>query len=103
MREHVIHEIIKRLVDSQLTCPVPINNLLDQAFLKHLNAFDGCKLCLGTGILSMKTSQFNCSKISTKVNTLLMSLVMQSRLYGAILELRQFGREEVSIILSRQY
>ena len=65
MREHVIHEIIKRLVDSRLTCPVPINNLLDQAFLKHLNAYDGCKLCLGTGIFSMKTSQFNCSKIST--------------------------------------
>jgi len=42
----VFHAIIKRLVDSRLTCPVLINNWLDQALLKHLDAFHGCKLNL---------------------------------------------------------
>ena len=40
----VFHAIIKRLVDSRLTCPVLISNWLDQALLKHLDAFHGCKL-----------------------------------------------------------
>jgi hypothetical protein len=50
----VFHAIIKRLVDSRLTCPVLINNWLDQALLKHLNAFHGCKLYFSTGTFSMK-------------------------------------------------
>jgi hypothetical protein len=54
VREHVFHAIIKRLVDSRLTCPVLINNWLDQALLKHLDVFHGCKLYFSTGTFSMK-------------------------------------------------
>ena len=65
----VFHAIIKRLVDSRLTCPVLINNWLDQALLKHLNVFHGCKLYFSTGTFSMKKIlQFN-STLSIRFNS----------------------------------